>query len=216
MSVALMLVSCGELIEVDEISEQQVTEAKLSVERRNVDMMVGDSYELTVKLTPDSLTAKGIYWESANPAVVSINEGTVVAVAPGETVIRVTSVAGLKSDSCRVRVIPRWSFAPYQFRYDMVVYANVTVGGRALDYDVTVAAFSDDGEVRGIGLLRTAGKQQYLQLRLYSNDNEGDEQLTLRCYDRQRLLLVDAKEKLTFESNATLGTLSSLYSIVFE
>ena len=40
--------------------------------------------------------------------------------------------------------------------------------------------------------------------------------LTLRCFDRQRMLLVDAKEKLTFDSNATLGTLSSLYSIVFE
>ena len=37
-----------------------------------------------------------------------------------------------------------------------------------------------------------------------------------QMYRQYEELLVDAKEKLTFESNATLGTLSSLYSIVFE
>ena len=103
------------------------------------------------------------------------------------------------------------------FRYDMVVYANVTVGGRALDRDVTVAAFNSGGEVRGLGLIRQADGQQYLQLRVYSNDEyEEDGQLTLRCYDRQRLIMVEAKEKLSFEADATLGTLSSLYPIVFD
>ena len=216
-ALCVALTSCGELIEVNEVSEQQMATAKLEIERRTIDLTVGDSYNLTVKVTPDSLAKKGIYWESANPAVVTIDEGRIVAVAPGETVIKATAMAGLNVDSCRVRVLPVWTFDPYLFRYDMVVYANVTVGGRALDRDVTVAAFNSGGEVRGLGLLRQADGRQYLQLRVYSNDEyEEDGQLTLRCYDRQRLIMVEAKEKLSFEADATLGTLSSLYPIVFD
>jgi hypothetical protein len=54
-----------------------------------------------------------------------------------------------------------------------------------------------------------------MQLRLYSNE-EGADTLTLRCYDRNRLLVVESKERVGFDSNATLGTLSMLYDITFE
>ena len=99
-ALCVALTSCGELIEVNEVSEQQMATAKLEIERRTIDLTVGDSYDLTVKVTPDSLAKKGIYWESANPAVVTIDEGRIVAVAPGETVIKATAMAGLNVDSC--------------------------------------------------------------------------------------------------------------------
>ena len=131
--------------------------------------------------------------------------------------VYVTALAGMKRDSCRVRVY-RWSFDPYQFRYDMVVYANVTVGGQPADANTLVAAFGhgETGapEVRGMGVMRQSADRKYMLLRLYSNETDGEE-LTFRCYDRRRLLMVDGKE-VTFENNATWGTLSSLYNIVFE
>jgi hypothetical protein len=149
---------------------------------------------------------------------VRIVDGTITAKAPGETTVKVTALAGMKRDSCRVRVY-HWNFDPYQFRYDMVIYANVTVGGQPAEAGTMVAAFghSETGapEMRGIGVMRQSAARQYMQLRLYSNEAYGDE-LTFRCYDRRRLLMVDGNTSVSFEESATLGTLSMLYNIAFD
>ena len=211
------LASGGELFEVEEVPEQAAV-ADIAMGRHNVDLMVGDSYTLPATITPDSLINKGLFWEVADTNIVSIDNGTIMAKAPGETAVRVTAVAGMKNDTCHVNV-HRWDFDPYQFRYDMVIYADVTVGGKAPESGTMVAAFGYDEtgaqQIRGLGVMRQAGDQKYMQLRLYSNE-EGGDTLSLRCYDRQRLLMVKSKDAVSFESNVTLGTLSMLYSIDFE
>lgn len=216
-ALTIGLASCGELFEVEEVAEQAAI-ADIEMGRRTIDMMEGDWYTLPATITPDSLIKKGVFWEVADTNIVSIDNGTITAKAPGETTVRATAVAGLKSDTCRVRV-HRWEFNPYQFRYDMVVYADVTVAGQPADEMLKVAAFGSDEtgaqQIRGIGVMRQSGDKKYMQLRLYSNE-EGADTLTLRCYDRNRLLVVESKERVGFDSNATLGTLSMLYDITFE
>ena len=210
-------VSCGELFEVDEVPAQSAV-ADSAMGRHTVDLMVGDSYTLPASITPDSLINKGLFWEVADTNIVSVDNGTITAKAAGKTSVRVTAVAGMKNDTCHVNVYS-WNFDPYQFRYDMVIYADVTVGGKAPEAGTVVAAFGYDEtgaqQVRGLGVMRQAGDQKYMQLRLYSNTTAG-EALTLRCYDRQRLLVVEGKEAVPFEDNVTIGTLSMLYNIAFE
>ena len=216
-ALTIGLASCGELFEVEEVPEQAAV-ADIAMGRHTVDLMVGDSYTLPATITPDSLINKGLFWEVADTNIVSIDNGTIMAKAPGETAVRVTAVAGMKNDTCHVNV-HRWDFAPYQFRYDMVIYADVTVGGKAPEAGTMVAAFGYDEtgaqQIRGLGVMRQSGDKKYMQLRLYSNE-EGADTLTLRCYDRNRLLVVESKERVGFDSNATLGTLSMLYDITFE
>ena len=218
MMLITVFTSCAELFEVDEVEEPQFAEVELSFDRRTVDLLVGDEYQLPVTVKADSVTNAAIYWESADSSIVSVNDGIIDALAPGETMVKATAVSVLKSDSCRVRVLPYWAVDPYKYQYDMVVYANVTVGGRQADQSVMVAAFArgENGEeVRGVGSIRQSEGISYMQLRVYSNVQEG-ETLTLRCYDRRRLLLVECKEALVFENATTWGTLSRLQNIEFD
>lgn len=206
------LASCGELFEVEEVPEQAAV-ADIAMGRHNVDLMVGDSYTLPATITPDSLINKGLFWEVADTNIVSIDNGTIMAKAPGETAVRVTAVAGMKNDTCHVNV-HRWDFDPYQFRYDMVIYADVTVDGRAADEAVTVAAFSSDGEVRGLGVLKESHGKKYMVLRIYSHYDDFDT-FSFKCYDRQRLLITQSDVIVSFYDTA-IGTLSDLFEISFE
>lgn len=206
------LASCGELFEVEEVPEQAAV-ADIAMGRHTVDLMVGDSYTLPATITPDSLINKGLFWEVADTNIVSIDNGTIMAKAPGETAVRVTAVAGMKNDTCHVNV-HRWDFDPYQFRYDMVIYADVTVDGRAADEAVTVAAFSSDGEVRGLGVLKESHGKKYMVLRIYSRYDDSDT-FSFKCYDRQRLLITQSDVIVSFYDRA-IGTLSDLFEMSFE
>ena len=129
-------------------------------------------------------------------------------------------MAGEKSDTCHVRVLPLWVIDPYVFRYDMVVYADVKVNNQNAHDNMVVGVFGQDedglSQLKGLGnLRRSADGLTYMQLRIYSNNDNG-EPLSVKCYDRSQALLMESNDRLTFENNSTLGTLSSLYSIVFE
>lgn len=216
----LFTTSCSKLFEVEELADDQMAVAELSLARHAVDLMVGDEFLLPVDVTPDTLAASTIYWESADTAVVRISGGRLTAVGPGEATVTAIALAGLKSDTCRIRVFDRWVLDPYAFLYDMVVYADVSINGRAANDETLVGAFGTDADgctqLKGLGSLRhSPDGRQYMVLRTYSNAADG-ESLSLRCYDRSRALLLESPTALVFQSNATLGTLSRLYAIVFE
>ena len=217
---SLFTTSCGKLFEVEELGDDLMAVAELSLTRHTVDLMVGDEFLLAADITPDTLAASGIYWESADTTVVRISGERLTAIGPGETTVTAIALAGLKSDTCRIRVLDRWVLDPYAFIYDMVIYADVSVNGRAADDDTLVGAFGIDADghtqLKGLGSLRhSPDGRQYMVLRTYSNAADG-ENLSLRCYDRSRALLLESPTTLVFKSNATLGTLSRLYTIVFE
>lgn len=220
ISFSVLTTSCGKPFEVDEVTEDKMSVTELTMGRHSVDLMAGDIYQVPTKVKPDTLAERGIYWESADTSVVRVSEGRLVAVGAGQTTVKAIAMAGLKSDTCHIRVLEPWSVDPYAFLYDMVIYADVTVNGQAANDSTLVGVFGHDeagrSQLKGIGVMRhSADGKSYMQLRTYSNGDNG-EILTLRCYDRSRALLLESKEGITFESNSTLGTLSHLYSIVFE
>jgi len=211
--VAIALVvftSCGELFELNEVEE---VKAKLAVGQAEADLMVGDQYTLPATLTPDTLKNKALFYESLDEKIVSVSGNVLTAVAAGETKVVVTSVSQLVKDTCVVRVHPVWQVSPYDYRYDMLVFAKVTVDGRPLDNLATVGAFDADGTLLGVGSMQKSGDTDYVLLRIYSPDDEM-EALTLRCYDRKRACIVECEKVLTY-NGGTLGTLSALYEIVF-
>lgn len=241
-ALTIGLASCGELFEVEEVPEQSVV-ADIAMERRTVDLMVGDRYALPATITPDSLIKKGVFWEVADTNIVSINDGIITAKEPGETTVRVTAVAGLKSDTCHVRVIPRWEISPYDFARDMVVYADVTINGKKPDEGTIVGAFCGD-ELRGVGQVRNSNGQQYVQIRIYSpilfgdditqDDHPGSggvddievdednpteektiEEISFKCYDHSLARLFTFAPKLNFDGE-THGTLSKLFKLTAE
>ena len=220
ISFSVLTTSCGKPFEVDEVTEDKLSVAELTMDRHSVDLIAGDIYQVPTTVKPDTLAERGIYWESADTSVVRISEGRLVAVGAGQTTVKAIAMAGLKSDTCHIRVMEPWVVDPYAFLYDMVIYADVSVNGRAANDSTLVGVFGRDesgrSQLKGIGVMRrSADGKPYMQLRTYSNGDDG-ESLTLRCYDRSRALLLESKEGITFENNSTLGTLSHLYSIVFE
>jgi len=67
-------------------------------------LMVGDVGQLTATVTPDNATDPSVTWSSSNPAVASVNAGSVTGIAEGSATITVTTADGAKSATCLVTV----------------------------------------------------------------------------------------------------------------
>ena len=195
------MTSCGELFEVNE--EAQVVPT-VALSDHNIDLMVGNRYRLTTAITPDTQEDAPLYWSSEDEEIVRFDGDVAVAVAPGATDIRVSVVNTTSEDVCHVTVHPQWKdFDPTQFRYDMVVFADVSVNSHALTDGDAVGAFSADGELRGVGqMLQTAAGKDYMMIRIYSNE-ESEEDIQLRCFDAARAKVVQAPQTITFYSDET-------------
>lgn len=67
-------------------------------------MEVGEQRTISAAVLPDNATDKTVFWKSDNPAVVTVNNGTVTAVSNGSASITATSADGEISDTCTVTV----------------------------------------------------------------------------------------------------------------
>jgi hypothetical protein len=189
--------------------------AQMMIDRTAIDIMVGDTYTINVLQYPEDSKDMAIEWVSTNPKVATFTGGDLKAVSPGHTTVTVEWLSQKLKASCTVNVFPKWEAVTYP--YDMMVYAQVTVGGRPMDQDCVVAAISVDNdkeEVRGVGQLLTEHGVTYLALRVFWSRTEGDD-LVLRCYDRQRMLVSECEEPLRYNENS-YGSLSAPYKIEFD
>ena len=214
MLIGLMaLTSCGELFEADEEQEEAVT-ATLTMDKTELELMQGDQFKIAVSLKPDDAKDKALRWESADSSVVAINADTLIAAGPGETTVTVTWVDRKVSAKATVKVLPLWQLKATAYPYDMLVFADVTVNGRAADSDCVVAAFDEKDNLRGVGQLRKDKDIDYMLIRIYSPDGAA-ENLALRCYDRKRGVVSEAEDPIAFSTDSK-GTLSDLYKVEFE
>ena len=218
MAVGLLLSSCGELFEFD---EDNPAESQMKIDRTAIDIMVGETYTINVMMQTDGVIDKAVAWTSANPKVATFEGGNLKAVSPGHTTVTAEWLQKKLKASCVVNVYPQWTVNPYLYPYEMMVYADVTVGGRPMDKDCVVAAFghdkNGDEELRGVGQLHNEYGVTYMSLRVLSPTASGDD-VMLRCYDRKRMLVVgipDEDATLPFDEYG-YGSLSSLYNIEFE
>ncbi len=89
---------------VCEVTVLYIDVESVSLSANEGTIIIGGTVALTATVTPDNATEKDIVWESANPAVATVDQnGTVTGVATGETTISAT--IGGKSATYKVCVV---------------------------------------------------------------------------------------------------------------
>lgn len=80
----------------------------IAIDKETLELVEGESATLTATVSPDNASDKTYAWTSSNPDVATVAEdGTVTAIAPGNTTITATSNEGGKTASCEVSVAKR-------------------------------------------------------------------------------------------------------------
>lgn len=104
-----------------------------------------------------------------------------------------------------------WSLNPYDYKYDMTVYARLTLDATEVtDFsNYEIAAFVGD-ECRGVGEVQTKDSYTWIYLRIRSNTASG-EKISFRLYDKStdRTLQLQAEQTISFSSQGMVGTPSS-------
>ena len=90
------LYSCG---------EETIPVSAVELNKTSLVMMVGDETTLTATVKPADATEKTVSWRSTDETIVSVNNGRLKALKPGNATI--TAMAGGKAESCMVKVEPR-------------------------------------------------------------------------------------------------------------
>lgn len=214
-----LLSSCGDLYTFDE-TEPLPDGLSMTVAQDTAWLMVGDRMPLQVTFTPNDPDSLPVFWMPvSNDTMVcaTTSNDTVTALRTGEMDFVAVGVSGTQRDTCHVIVIDRWEERDFSHeqRSDMVVYADITVGGQPLDYATqTVAAFAR-GTLIGFAVPREDHGVHYALLRLWSSADEEVGVVTFYCYDRARRRLYRAAERPEFTALSAQGTLSQLYQITF-
>lgn len=219
--LTLPLASCGELFDFG--TEEDPIDLKMELNRHEMTLMVGDKCIVSAAFKPDDGKEHSVFWLSDDIDVAKTTdtgkagEAEVAAVASGTVKVRCTSSVSILQDSCAVTVIPAWTFEPYDYAEDMVVYATVKVDGQENAEQMEVAAFVGD-ELRGLGRLLTAGSKKYWAIRVYSNqrldlgEDVEPEVVSFRCYQRGMGQLTTFKNTIKFDG-AVHGTLTDLVKL---
>lgn len=75
----------------------------ISLDKEELEIVNGSSYQLTATLTPANADIQTIEWSSSNKAVISVTDGLVEALSEGEATV--TATAGSFSATCKVTVL---------------------------------------------------------------------------------------------------------------
>lgn len=87
------------------VSPKEIPVTGVTLDKEEAELKVGESLALTATLEPsDANTGTGISWSSSDPAVATVEDGAVTAVAGGTATITVTTEDGITA-SCDVTVI---------------------------------------------------------------------------------------------------------------
>lgn len=84
-------------------SNPEIAVTGVSLSETSLTLNVGGSVKLTATITPENATDASLTWSSSKPEVASVQEGTVLAIAPGTAIISATTKGGVNG-SCTVTV----------------------------------------------------------------------------------------------------------------
>lgn len=87
-----------------EVLPRYIPIRSLSLSKTSLTVIEGDSEAISVNITPFNATNKNLFWESSNPSVAKVEDGTLTALKKGNTTIRVKAEDGDFTAVCRVTV----------------------------------------------------------------------------------------------------------------
>lgn len=96
-----LFAGCSDDENTDKVTPKPTLE-EIILDKEAVTLDVGDRYTFEVTLLPEGIEDVVLTWSSSDPETVSVEEGTITALAYGEAVVTVSS--GNVSASCRVTV----------------------------------------------------------------------------------------------------------------
>jgi uncharacterized protein YjdB len=79
---------------------------EVALDRSTIDIIVGDTTELTATVFPSDATDQRVTWSSSDTSVATVANGAVTAVNVGTAIITVTTVDGGHTATCEVTVLP--------------------------------------------------------------------------------------------------------------
>ncbi len=94
---------CDDCGYVNEVSET-VAVTGVTLDKTTASLAVGGTETLTPTVAPSDATNKNVTWTSSDPAVATVANGVVTAVAAGTATITVTTADGSKTAECAVTV----------------------------------------------------------------------------------------------------------------
>lgn len=69
----------------------EIVETGLLVNPSNIKLEIGEEQQITATITPPNATYQNLTWESGNSNIVTVDNGKVVGISPGSTIIKVTT-----------------------------------------------------------------------------------------------------------------------------
>lgn len=138
------------------VTVQAVAVTGVTLAPTTASVRVNNTTSLTATVQPANATDKSLTWSSSNPAVATVNNGTVTGVAAGTATITVTTVDGGETATCAVTVTDAAPIPPtnltchvpgvYEDKLANGGYAtNLTVvGGR--EYELYYASRDPEGD----------------------------------------------------------------------
>lgn len=217
---ALLVTSCG-IIDI-ELDEEQMDEIKMYLDRDTIYAMVGDELVINPHFSPDTAIVNDVFWTSSADSVLHIDGYRFTALSEGWATVKAVSVMNQIEDSCHVCVLPRWDTTVPSTPYETIIYADVTVHGKAFDPETMMLAAYVGNELRGIGTMREQHGVKYMEIRVGSEQDGEDSAdpeedpiiqfIKFRVYDKSRFMEEEVPGFVLFDG-AAHGTLSNLYKI---
>lgn len=86
------------------VNSKIVSVTGVSLDKISLELTEGDEYTLVATVQPSNATNQSISWSSSDKTIVSVDNGKVTALKPGDAVITVTTSDGNKTAKCEVTV----------------------------------------------------------------------------------------------------------------
>lgn len=99
-----VLNSCKKSNESEEKPVQEIKVTSVSLDKNAMTLTVGDTETLKATVAPANATNRNVSWSSNNTTVVTVANGTLTAIAPGDVTITVTTADGDKTATCKITV----------------------------------------------------------------------------------------------------------------
>lgn len=87
------------------LTDVKVTSISLNI--NNLELKIGDTYNLTCNILPDNATNKNVEWSTSNQDIVSVENGKITAKSKGEATITVKSQDTQMTATCNVKVLTK-------------------------------------------------------------------------------------------------------------
>ncbi len=117
------------------VKEKNIPPTSLTLERSELTLIVGDTYEMGYTLLPADTTQKTIVWTSNNTAAVTVSDGSIKAVTAGSATI-VAATQNNITAVCTVTVIKMPTGTNWSATADGQPLTSLPIGIEPVDYSI--------------------------------------------------------------------------------